>query len=328
MRSRSACRPTTGSRTSAGQLLNTLDDVFLGIFLVELTIRILAYGRRPQDFFRDGWNVFDFVVIGAVFLPGVRENATLLRLVRLLRVMRLVTVLPDMRILVRAMVRSLPPIGSLVVLTILLMYVYGMVGWILFHEEDPQNWGNIGESMLNLFVIITLENWPVLLERGAGDPPAVVDLLRLLRADRLVPGDQHPARDHHQLDGGGARGRAPEGARQARQRHRRGRPRRPRRPSRPPRSRRSRRTSSRCGERSTTSRTSWRARDRGRRPRLRRWPARGGCAPRRGLGLVAAEVEARRCHPERCSRRRVTTRTAGAGRRCRPRARRSAARAG
>jgi voltage-gated sodium channel len=161
-----------GIEDGAGQLLNTFDDVFLGIFLVELAIRITAYGSRPQDFFKDGWNVFDFVVIGAVFLPGVRENVTLLRMVRLLRVMRLVTVLPDMRILVRAMVRSLPPIGSLVLLTILLMYVYGMVGWILFHEEDPQNWGNIGESMLNLFVIITLENWPTLLERGQEIHPA------------------------------------------------------------------------------------------------------------------------------------------------------------
>jgi voltage-gated sodium channel len=161
-----------GIEADAGRLLNTLDDLFLGIFLVELAVRITAYGSRPQDFFKDGWNVFDFVVIGAVFLPGIRENVTLLRLVRLLRVMRLVTVLPDMRVLVRAMVRSLPPIGSLVLLTILLMYVYGMVGWILFGEEDPQNWGNIGESMLNLFVIITLENWPTLLERGQEIHPA------------------------------------------------------------------------------------------------------------------------------------------------------------
>ena len=155
-----------GIEDSAGRLLNVFDDVFLGIFLVELAIRLTAYGSRPQDFFKDGWNIFDFVVIGAVFIPGIRENVTLLRLARLLRVVRLFTVLPDLRILVRAMVRSLPPIGSLVLLTLLLMYVYGMVGWILFHEEDPQNWGNIGQSMLNLFVMITLENWPVLLERG------------------------------------------------------------------------------------------------------------------------------------------------------------------
>jgi voltage-gated sodium channel len=153
-------------------LLLTLDDVFLGIFVVELAIRIAAFGRRPQDFFRDGWNVFDFVVIGLAFLPGLRENVTLLRLARLLRVVRLVTVMPDLRILVRAMARSIPPITSLALLTVLLIYIYGMVGWILFHTEDPEQWGNIGEAMLSLFQILTLENWPQYLEAGQAIYPA------------------------------------------------------------------------------------------------------------------------------------------------------------
>ena len=147
-------------------VLNRLDDAFIGIFVVELAIRIAAYGTEPQRFFRRGWNVFDFVVIALAFAPGLRENATLLRLARLLRVVRLVSVMPDLRILVRAMARSLPPIGSLALLTVLLMYVYGMVGWILFHAEDPDNWGDIGDSMLSLFQILTLENWPAYLERG------------------------------------------------------------------------------------------------------------------------------------------------------------------
>jgi voltage-gated sodium channel len=162
----------SGIEDEVGALLTTLDDLFLGIFVVELAIRITAFGSRPQDFFRDGWNVFDFVVIGAAFLPGIRENVTMLRLIRLLRVVRLVSVFPDMRVVVRAMVRSLPPIGSLAVLTVLLIYVYGMVGWILFHEEDPRYWGTIGESMLTLFTIVTLENWPTILERGQAIHPA------------------------------------------------------------------------------------------------------------------------------------------------------------
>jgi voltage-gated sodium channel len=155
-----------------GSLLTVLDDVFLGIYVVELTIRILAFGTRPQDFFKDGWNVFDFVIITAAFLPGIRENVTLLRLARLLRVTRLVSVFPDLRVLVRAMARSLPPIGSLLVLTILLMFVYGMVGWILFHTEDPESWGTIGDAMLTLFIMLTLENWPTLLEAGQAIHPA------------------------------------------------------------------------------------------------------------------------------------------------------------
>jgi voltage-gated sodium channel len=152
--------------------LTVLDEVFLGIFVVELAIRIAAFGRRPQDFFKQGWNVFDFVVIALAFAPGVRENVTLLRLARLLRVVRLVSVMPDLRVLLRAMARSLPPITSLFLLTILLMYIYGMVGWILFHEEDPEQWGNIGQSLLSLFQILTLENWPEYLERGQEIHPA------------------------------------------------------------------------------------------------------------------------------------------------------------
>lgn len=159
-------------RHEAGGVLGTLDDVFLSIFVVELAIRILAHGTRPQNFFKDGWNVFDFIVITAAFAPGLRENATLLRLARLLRVLRLVTVLPDLRGIVRAMVRSLPPISSLVVLMLLIMFVYGMVGWILFHNEDPDQWSNIGDSMLNLFVMLTLENWPSFLEQGQAIHPA------------------------------------------------------------------------------------------------------------------------------------------------------------
>ena len=151
--------------------LSTLDEVFLGIFTVEMAIRIGAFGSRPQDFFKDGWNVFDFVVVGAAYAPGLRENATLLRIVRLLRVVRIVTVLPDLRILVRALIRSIPPILSLAVLTLMLMYVYGMVGWILFHEEDPQNWGDIGQALLSTFTMLTLENWPSLLDAGIAIHP-------------------------------------------------------------------------------------------------------------------------------------------------------------
>jgi voltage-gated sodium channel len=156
----------------AHRVLATCDDVFLGIFVVELAIRIAAFGRRPQDFFRDGWNLFDFVVIALAFAPGVRENVTLLRLVRLLRVVRLVSVMPDLRVLVRAMAHSIAPITSLGLLTLLLMYVYGMVGWILFGDEDPEHWGNIGQSLLSLFQILTLENWPGFLEAGQEIAPA------------------------------------------------------------------------------------------------------------------------------------------------------------
>jgi voltage-gated sodium channel len=129
-----------------GPQLNLLNDVILGIFVVELAIRIGAYGRRPQDFFRSGWNVFDFVVISASFLPGVRENATLLRLVRLLRIVRAIRLLPDLRVLTVAVARSIPGVASLSVITLLLVYVYAMVGWLIFHEHDPANFADVGQA--------------------------------------------------------------------------------------------------------------------------------------------------------------------------------------
>jgi voltage-gated sodium channel len=154
-----------------GDTLDLLNEVFLGIFVVELLLRIASYGRRPQDFFRSGWNVFDFVVITAAFVPGVRDSSTLLRLARLLRVVRIVRLLPDLRILLQGVVRSLPPLFSMTMLVTLLLFVYGMIGWLLFGDELPEDWGNIGAAMLTLFVMLTLENFPAYMDAGMSVHP-------------------------------------------------------------------------------------------------------------------------------------------------------------
>ena len=143
-----------------GSTLNVLNDVFLGIFVVEIAIRIAAHGSRPQDYFKNGWNVFDFIIIGGAFVPGLRQNTTALRVLRLLRIVRVVSLFPDLRFLIRGMAASLPPIGSMAMLTGLLIYVYGILGWILFADTDPGHWEDIGEAMLTLFVVLTLESWP------------------------------------------------------------------------------------------------------------------------------------------------------------------------
>jgi voltage-gated sodium channel len=158
---------TYGSIDAAtGRELHLLNDVILGLFVLELALRMAAYADRPREFFRSGWNVFDFVVITASFVPGVRENATLLRLVRLLRIVRAVRLLPDLRVLTVAVGRSVPGVASLAAITLLLVYVYGMVGWVIFHDHDPANFENIGQSMVTMFVLLTLENLPVYIERG------------------------------------------------------------------------------------------------------------------------------------------------------------------
>ncbi len=149
-----------------GDLLRTLNDVFLGIFVVELAIRLTAFGSRPGGFFRSGWNVFDFVVIVASFAPGLRENATLLRLARLARILRIVRLLPDLRVLTIAIARSIPGVASLAVLAVLVLFIYGMVGWTIFADHAPDEYGTIGEAMLTLFVMLSLENMPTQIELG------------------------------------------------------------------------------------------------------------------------------------------------------------------
>lgn len=151
---------------SYGEQLIIANEVCYGIFVVELVLRFASYGRRPQDFFKSGWNIFDLIVIGGVWIPGVRENATLLRLLRLGRIARLLRFLPDARVLISTVVRSIPPLGSIVVLTVLILFIYGMIGWTLFGQALPESWGTVTRSMLTLFILLTLENFPTYLEEA------------------------------------------------------------------------------------------------------------------------------------------------------------------
>jgi voltage-gated sodium channel len=149
-----------------GDWLDVINGVCLAIFVVELLIRMASYLPRPLAFFRNGWNIFDFVVILAVFIPGIRQNSTLLRLLRLLRVVRIVRVLPDLRVLLLGVWRSVPPLASIGAVTAMILFIYGMVGWIWFGDELPERWGNIGSAMLSLFVMLTLEDFPLYMDEA------------------------------------------------------------------------------------------------------------------------------------------------------------------
>lgn len=129
-------------------------------------IRILTFGRRPQDFFRHGWNVFDFVVIAAAFIPGLHGDSAALRVIRIARVLRLVRFSPGLRTIVSALLRSLPGVGGFLALAVVTLYVYGMAGWLIFGSTDPRHYGNLGRALLTLFVLLSLENLPDLVESG------------------------------------------------------------------------------------------------------------------------------------------------------------------
>lgn len=141
-----------------------VDESCFAIYLVELLMRIISYGKKPWNFFRQGWNIFDFMVVAAT--PLFAGQTVVLRLLRLFRLVRIFRFLPEVKILSTSISKSLPPLLSMSALIALLLFLYGMVGYYLFSAELTQAWGDIGASMMTLIILLTLENFPVYLEEA------------------------------------------------------------------------------------------------------------------------------------------------------------------
>ncbi|MFE4261904.1 ion transporter [Streptomyces sp. NPDC056883] len=138
-------------------LLSATERFCVIAFTLEMLIRLGAHADRPKAFFQDPWNVFDLLVVSSAFIPFLRENTTLLRLLRLARVLRTARFMPQLRVLLVAVGRSLPGTVSFLFVGALIVYVYAMIGWICFAEHDPQHYGSIGRAGLTLFLLMTLE---------------------------------------------------------------------------------------------------------------------------------------------------------------------------
>jgi voltage-gated sodium channel len=142
-----------------GGVFNALNFGVQAIFVVELAVRLLGHAPRVHRFFLDGWNVFDFTIVALSLLPAAGPFATVARLARLLRALRVVSALPELRLIVATMLRSIPSLANVVVLLGLILYVYAVVGVHLFAGVDPGNWGALPRAGLTLFEILTLEGW-------------------------------------------------------------------------------------------------------------------------------------------------------------------------
>ncbi|MFG6157263.1 ion transporter [Halomonas sp. 1390] len=141
------------------QWLLAMDVAVTVFFLVEILIRMAAE-KRLRDFFRQGWNVFDFLIVTASLIPLDDSEVVLLaRLLRIFRVLRLVSMIPELRVLMAALVKSIPRMGYVALLMFIIFYIYAALGSFLFHEVDEGLWGNIAISMLTLFRIATFEDW-------------------------------------------------------------------------------------------------------------------------------------------------------------------------
>ncbi len=148
-----------GLMNTHGDLLHLLDHIVLYIFVVEILLKIGAKGTKPWEFFNDGWNVFDFIIVAVCFLPIGGAYIAVLRLARILRVFRLVSALPKLQILVGALLKSIPSMSYVGILLFLLFYIYAVIGTFMFGQNDPIHFGSLQVSMMTLFKTITLEGW-------------------------------------------------------------------------------------------------------------------------------------------------------------------------
>src|SRR6056297_3035004 len=122
---------------------------------VLILIKLYAFGFR---FFRTGWNVFDFLVVGIALVPATGP-LEVLRALRILRVLRLLSQVQRLRNIIESLMRALPGMGWTAALLLLVFYIFAVMGTMMFREAFPEYWGNLGRSFFSLFQIMTLESW-------------------------------------------------------------------------------------------------------------------------------------------------------------------------
>lgn len=136
-----------------------LDWLITAIFLVEITIRFLGEEHKRR-FFNNAWNVFDTIIVLVSIIPiDNSELAIVGRLVRIFRVLRMVSIIPELRVLLNSLVKALPQLGYVMLLLFIIFYIYAAVGSTFFSEINTVLWGDIAVSMLTLFRVMTFEDW-------------------------------------------------------------------------------------------------------------------------------------------------------------------------
>lgn len=138
-----------------GVILETIDKICLCIFSFEIALKIIC---QRLKYFRDGWNIFDFIIVGICYLPATGSFAVL-RSLRVLRLLLLITAMPRLKIMVRALILSLPNIASISLLMVLIFYVAGIMAVKLFGPAFPDWFGSLSKALFTLFQIMTLESW-------------------------------------------------------------------------------------------------------------------------------------------------------------------------
>lgn len=135
------------------------EDILFSIFVIELVLRMAAEEFHWQEYFSNTWNIFDFFVVMVSKVPGVGVFTIILRLVRLLRVLKLVKFLPQLAVIVNALLMALSSIGYILTIMLLTFYMFAVLGIIAFRDNDGSNFGTLNVALVSLYRIATLDNW-------------------------------------------------------------------------------------------------------------------------------------------------------------------------
>ncbi len=147
------------------QILEVFDGIVLTVFCIELLAKLLY---RRLGFFKNGWNVFDFIIVGIALLPS-SGPLSILRALRIFRALRLLSIVPSMRKVTQALLTAIPGIVSVGSIILLIFYIFAVLATNFFGAEFPAWFGNIGRSMFTLFQIMTLESWSMGIVRPVMD---------------------------------------------------------------------------------------------------------------------------------------------------------------
>jgi len=139
--------------------LNFVDYAITIFFSIEILIRLMS--EKPfYNFFKSGWNVFDFIIVAVSLIPvGGAETVFVARLLRIVRILRVITIVPEFRRIIDGLVKTIPRVGFVVLLMFIFFYIWATIGSMLFNDIDPSRWGNVGSAMLVLLQLITYDDW-------------------------------------------------------------------------------------------------------------------------------------------------------------------------
>lgn len=140
-------------------LLGAFDWAITIFFVFEIALRYIASPSKT-DFFRNGWNVFDTVIVAISLIPGGGTDQVLIaRLIRVFRVLRMVSIVPELRVLLTSLIKALPQLAYVLLLMFIIFYIYAAIGTTFFESVNPTLWGDIAVSLLTLFRVMTFEDW-------------------------------------------------------------------------------------------------------------------------------------------------------------------------